>query len=84
MKLNRNAWLNRILLRTLFLMPVSLNNDMEVEFEAITGDQITDVLEYWKLNRDIGIITEEQHYAIRKIIMIGFERRAAELGLLNL
>ncbi len=84
MKLNNNAWLNRLLLRATYLMPVSLNSDREIEFEEVRGYQIGAVIDYWKLHLDNGSITDEQHHAISKLILIGFERKASELGLLTL
>lgn len=64
----RNTWVTRRLRRQLFLMPVTLTEDREAEFEEVPGSEIPDVIDYWALQLAHGNITPEEHAAIATLI----------------
>jgi hypothetical protein len=74
-----NTWLKRVkkrhLKRQLFDMPTTLNDEREVEFEAIPGSLIPKLVQFWRMHRKQGSISKQEYATIAALILYAFERQ---------
>ena len=69
----KNIWENHRAKNRYYSMPVTLTDDRELEFEAVKGNKILKLIEYWTWHHNIGSITTAEHRAIIAVILCQFE-----------
>lgn len=68
-----NIWLNHRAKKLYYSMPVTLNDDRELEFEDVKGSRILKLIEFWTWHHSHGSISTAEHRAITAIILYQFE-----------
>jgi hypothetical protein len=68
-----NIWTDRKAKNRYYSMPVTLNEDRELEYEHVKGSQIPKLIEFWTWHANHGSISVSEHRAIVAIILCQFE-----------
>lgn len=71
----KNAWIKRGLRRQLFTMPVTFNEDRELEYAEVRGARIPALIRYWRRHAKRGSLSKQEYAAIAGIILGTFELR---------
>lgn len=72
-----NIWIKR---RRTYSLPVTLNEDREIEFADVMGKDIPQLIEFWASHLRLGSLTAAEHRAISAILIYAIERQDADAG----